>query len=131
MSLSSTTLYSLCRVAAPGPENVRVNRRNVFFPISPRSILSCMSLKSRAKCPSRRNVFSYFSGKSTFQQSDDSSEPHMNLPRSSDMSRQRTIESMIVVEKVMTKFYGVDQIKKYVPTIVNVVRERKYTVNSA
>ena len=28
---------------------------------------------------------------------------------------------MIVVEKLMTKFYGVDQIKKYVPTIVNMV----------
>ena len=62
----------------------------------------------------------YFPGESSFQQSEDSSEPHMNFPRSSN-NRQRTIESMIVVEKVMTKFYGVDQIKKYVPTIVNMV----------
>ena len=44
----------------------------------------------------------------------------MNFARSS-ANRKRTIESMIVVEKVMTKFYGVGQIKKYVPTIVNVV----------
>lgn len=67
--------------------------------------------------------FSAFSGKSKFEQSYDSSEPHSNFRRSSDMNRQRTIESMIVVEKVMTKFYGVQQIKRYVPTIVNVVRE--------
>lgn len=68
-------------------------------------------------------IFSAFSGKSKFEQSYDSSEPHSNFRRSSDMNRQRTIESMIVVEKVMTKFYGVEQIKRYVPTIVNVVRE--------
>ena len=46
----------------------------------------------------------------------------MNFARqSTSMTRKRTIESMIVVEKMMTKFYGVDQIKKYVPTIVNMV----------
>ena len=35
----------------------------------------------------------------------------------------RTIESMVVVEKVMTKFYGVEAIRTYVPTLVNIVRE--------
>lgn len=56
---------------------------------------------------------------SAFQQSDES-ESHLNFARSS-ANQKRTIESMIVVEKMMTKFYGVDQIKKYVPTIVNMV----------
>ncbi|KAM7430783.1 disintegrin and metalloproteinaseith thrombospondin motifs protein [Porites harrisoni] len=56
-------------------------------------------------------------GHSTLQQSDES-ESHMNYPRSS-LNRKRTIESLIVVEKIMTKFYGINQIKKYVPTIVN------------
>ena len=63
--------------------------------------------------------FFHFLGGSAVQQSDEE-EPHMNFARSS-ANRKRTIESMIVVEKVMTKFYGVGQIKKYVPTIVNVV----------
>ena len=60
-----------------------------------------------------------FSGHSTLQQSDES-ESHMNYPHSS-LNRKRTIESLIVVEKIMTKFYGINQIKKYVPTIVNMV----------
>ena len=47
-------------------------------------------------------------------------EVHMNFQRSA-INEKRTIESMIVIEKTMTKFYGVDQIKKYVPTIVNMV----------
>ena len=70
-------------------------------------------------------IISFFSGTSRFQHSDYSNGPQSVFRRSSDLSRQRTIESMIVVEKVMTKFYGVQQIKKYVPTIVNVVREIK------
>ena len=60
-----------------------------------------------------------FLGGSAIQQSDES-ESHLNFARSS-ANQKRTIESMIVVEKLMTKFYGVDQIKKYVPTIVNMV----------
>ena len=60
-----------------------------------------------------------FLGRSAIQQSDES-ESHLNFARSS-ANQKRTIESMIVVEKLMTKFYGVDQIKKYVPTIVNMV----------
>ena len=61
-----------------------------------------------------------FLGGSAVQQSDES-ESMLNFARSS-ANRNRTIESMIVVEKMMTKFYGVDQIKKYVPTIVNMVK---------
>lgn len=57
---------------------------------------------------------------SAVQQSDEG-ESHLNFARSS-ANQKGTIESMIVVEKMMTKFYGVDQIKKYVPTIVNMVR---------
>ena len=49
--------------------------------------------------------------------------------QSSDWFIELFMSRLIVVEKVMTKFYGVQQIKKYVPTIINVVRERKYTVN--
>ena len=61
----------------------------------------------------------FFLDGSAVQQSDES-ESHLNFARSS-ANQKRTIESMIVVEKMMTKFYGVDQIKKYVPTIVNMV----------
>ena len=61
----------------------------------------------------------FFLDGSAVQQSDQS-ESHLNFARSS-ANQKRTIESMIVVEKEMTKFYGVDQIKKYVPTIVNMV----------
>ncbi|XP_068740001.1 A disintegrin and metalloproteinase with thrombospondin motifs 6-like [Montipora capricornis] len=48
--------------------------------------------------------------------------PHILGRRSAEMNfpRLRTIESMIVVEKVMTKFYGAEAIKTYVPTIVNI-----------
>ena len=51
--------------------------------------------------------------------------PHILGRRSAEMNfpRLRTIESMIVVEKVMTKFYGAEAIKTYVPTIVNIVRQ--------
>ena len=71
-----------------------------------------------AACGGKRLVF-FVLGGSAVQQSDES-ESHMNFARWS-ANRKRTIESMIVVVKEMTKFYGVNQIKKYVPTIVNVV----------
>ncbi|KAK2566912.1 A disintegrin and metalloproteinase with thrombospondin motifs 18 [Acropora cervicornis] len=62
-------------------------------------------------------------GTSKFQQSDDSSKTsHAIFRRSADVdfARVRTIESMVVVEKVMTKFYGVEAIRTYVPTLVNI-----------
>jgi len=83
-----------------------------------RSLAPLQTLRKAVEEEERSAGWCGVEGESSFQQSEDSSEPHMNFPRSSN-NRQRTIESMIVVEKVMTKFYGVDQIKKYVPTIVN------------
>ncbi|XP_029192648.2 A disintegrin and metalloproteinase with thrombospondin motifs 6-like isoform X2 [Acropora millepora] len=62
-------------------------------------------------------------GTSKFQQSDNSSKTsHAIFRRSADVdfARVRTIESMVVVEKVMTKFYGVEAIRTYVPTLVNI-----------
>ena len=122
-------MYSPGRSPSAGNLSGVSQRRFLFFLVSLNFVLNVTKIQSKNPQP-YKFVFSYFSGKSRVQQSDDSSKPHMNFPRSSDMSRQRTIESLIVVEKVMTKFYGVDQIKKYVPTIINVVRERKYRVNS-
>ena len=38
---------------------------------------------------------------------------------------------MLVVEKEMTRFYGVPQIKKYVPTMANMVRCKNKKVHSS
>ena len=44
----------------------------------------------------------------------------MNFRRSLS-GKVYTIESMVVTEKEMAKFYGVPQLKIYVPTLINVV----------
>ena len=75
----------------------------------------------------------FLSGTSKFQQSDNSSKTsHAIFRRSADVdfARVRTIESMVVVEKVMTKFYGVEAIRTYVPTLVNIVRENNLGVKN-
>ena len=45
---------------------------------------------------------------------------NMNFRRSLS-GKVYTIESMVVTEKEMAKFYGVPQLKIYVPTLINVV----------
>ncbi|XP_067058083.1 A disintegrin and metalloproteinase with thrombospondin motifs 6-like [Acropora muricata] len=85
-----------------------------------RSVTPLQALRKAMREENRPDEWCGVEGKSKRQYSGDSHGRQTNFRRSSDLTRQRTIESLIVVEKVMTKFYGVEQIKTYVPTIINV-----------
>ncbi|XP_068740000.1 A disintegrin and metalloproteinase with thrombospondin motifs 6-like [Montipora capricornis] len=105
----------------PLPDRLRLEKnKSRAHVIHKRSLTPQQALRKAMTKEERSDEWCGVKGTSRFQHSDYSNGPQSVFRRSSDLSRQRTIESMIVVEKVMTKFYGVQQIKKYVPTIVNV-----------
>lgn len=41
----------------------------------------------------------------------------------STSNKQYTIEAVVVADKKMTQFHGVDQLKIYIPTLINMVSE--------
>ena len=44
-----------------------------------------------------------------------------DLPASADYSRDFTIETLVVVDKKMTDFHGIEELKVYVPSLINIV----------
>jgi len=107
-------------VVHPLPDRLKLGKNNTRAHVIHRRSLSPMRVQSLVEALEKEKRSDSWCGVedgSAVQQSDEG-ESHLNFARSS-ANQKRTIESMIVVEKMMTKFYGVDQIKKYVPTIVN------------
>ena len=44
-----------------------------------------------------------------------------DLPASADYSQDFTIETLVVVDKKMTDFHGIEELKVYVPSLINIV----------
>ena len=47
-----------------------------------------------------------------------------DLPSSVNYNQEYTIETLVVADKKMTDFHGVEELKTYVPTLINIVRKK-------
>ena len=47
-----------------------------------------------------------------------------DLPSSVNYNQEYTIETLVVADKKMTDFHGVEELKTYVPTLINIVRNK-------
>lgn len=54
-----------------------------------------------------------------------------DLPSSVNYNQEYTIETLVVVDKKMTDFHGVEELKTYVPTLINIVRKKKNVMTCA
>lgn len=55
--------------------------------------------------------------------SDRSEREVFDLPSSANYNQEYTIETLVVADKKMTDFHGVEELKTYVPTLINIVRK--------
>lgn len=49
-----------------------------------------------------------------------------DLPAPVDYNEDYTIETLVVADKKMTDFHGVEELKVYVPSLVNIVSSPSY-----
>ncbi|XP_022805551.1 A disintegrin and metalloproteinase with thrombospondin motifs 6-like [Stylophora pistillata] len=109
----------------PLPDRLKLGKNNTRAHVIHRRSLSPAHAHSLAQAleeEKRSDSWCGVEGGATVQQSDEGDDNHENSDRSFRPNKKRTIESMLVVEKEMTRFYGVSQIEKYVPTMANMAQ---------
>ena len=53
-----------------------------------------------------------------------------DMPTSVNYNQEYTIETLVVADKKMVDFHGVEELKTYVPSLINIVRKKRHSLCS-